>query len=171
MIMTSLSIFYVMILTSLSMFYAMINDVFVNVLCDDNDVFVNVLCDDNDVFVNVLCDDTDVFLNVLCDDTDVFVLLLYFYWKLDIKTIIFMQATSNERKVIDIRDLEIENIIPYILAAHAASGCDTVAPHHGIGKLTIITKLREGFRLDLLGNFSASLDTHINKVATLISSS
>ena len=83
-----------------------------------------------------------------------------------------MQATSNERKVIDIRDtvLENENIIPYILAAHAASGCDTVAPHHGIGKRTIIKKLREGFRLDLLGNFSASLDATINKVATLISS-
>ena len=34
--------------------------------------------------------------------------------------------------------LENENIIPYILAAHAASGCDTVAPHHGIGKVAII---------------------------------
>ena len=46
----------------------------------------------------------------------------------------------------------------------------TVAPHHGIGKLNIIKKLREAFRLDLLGNLSASLDATINEVATLISS-
>ena len=36
--------------------------------------------------------------------------------------------------------------------------------------LLLLKKLRDGFRLDLVGNLSASLDATIKEVATLISS-
>ena len=56
---------------------------------------------------------------MISDDTDVFVLLIH--------------IGETVKKHID--------IVPYILAAHGISGCDTVAKYHGIGKKTVIKKL------------------------------
>ena len=44
-----------------------------------------------------------------------------------------MEATSRERKIIDIGATVARNedIVPNIVAAHVISGCDTVAQYHG----------------------------------------
>ena len=67
---------------------------------------------------------------VVSDDTDVFVLLVYFYWKLNLKSKILMQSTGEDRTLIDIGTAVIRNmdIVPSLVATHALSGCDTVAP-------------------------------------------
>ena len=58
---------------------------------------------------------------------------------------VFMQETSGERRIVDI-GLTVKvnkEIIPSTLAAHAASGCDSVAPYHGVGKTSIVKKTLE----------------------------
>ena len=40
-----------------------------------------------------------------------------------------------------------KEIIPSIPAAHSVSGCDTVAPHHGVGKASIVKNLTMGKEL------------------------
>ena len=56
------------------------------------------------------------------------------------------------RAVIDIDATVHENlsIIPGLLAAHALSGCDTVASHYGIGKGIVLKVLREGKKLSCI---------------------
>ena len=51
-----------------------------------------------------------------------------------------MQSTNADRNTLDIRRSVSTNLnlMPCILAAHAASGCDNVAPYHGIGKITVV---------------------------------
>ena len=92
------------------------------------------------------------FVTIISDDTDVFVLLSYFYFKLDLRSSILMQLTTQSRYLIDIGSTVAKNIdiIPRLLAAHALSGCDTAAPYHGIGKLKVIKKLREGALVEVL---------------------
>ena len=53
-----------------------------------------------------------------------------------------MQATSGEQSIIDIGLTVKANkkIIPSILVAHAASGCNTVAPYYAGGKTSVIKK-------------------------------
>ena len=53
-----------------------------------------------------------------------------------------MQATSGEQSIIDIGLTVKANkkIIPSILVAHAASGCNTVAPYYAVGKTSVIKK-------------------------------
>ena len=69
-------------------------------------------------------------------------------------TNVFMQETIGERSIIDVGLTVKANkeIFQSILAAHAASGCDSVAPYHGVGKASIVKKLRLGKELKLLGN-------------------
>ena len=57
-----------------------------------------------------------------------------------------MEATSSERKSVDIKATvqNCKTIVPYLLAAHGLTGCDTVAKLHGFGKGTAIKKLKEG---------------------------
>ena len=108
---------------------------------------------------------------VICDNTDVFVLLAYFYQKLGLQANVFMQKTSGKWSIVDIGLTVKTNkeIIPSILAAHAASGCDTVAPP-GVGKASFVKELRIGKELKLLGNTEACIDEVVNEPATLISS-
>ena len=49
--------------------------------------------------------DDDATVKVICDDTDVFVLLTYFVHKHDILSSILMEATHNERTIIDIKSV------------------------------------------------------------------
>ena len=61
-------------------------------------------------------------ISVICDDTDVFLLLLHYYHQL-------MEGTTSQRTTTDIAATvkKHANIVPQLLAAHALSGCDTVA--------------------------------------------
>ena len=82
-----------------------------------------------------------------------------------------MQSTDDDRTLIDIGETVYANmyIVPSIIVAHALLGCDTVAPYHGIGKLTIVKRLRDGVQLHAAGNFSGTIESAIEQ-ATLFSS-
>ena len=56
-----------------------------------------------------------------------------------------------------------ENIVLHLLAAHGLTGCDIVAKLHGIGKGTVIKKLKEGHTLDRLGNLDSSVDEAVKE--------
>ena len=74
-----------------------------------------------------------------------------------------MEATSSE---IDIQASvkNCENIVPHLLAAHGLTGCDTVAKLHGIGKGTVIKKLK----VDRLGNLDSSVDEAVMEATKFI---
>ncbi len=66
-----------------------------------------------------------------------------------------MQSPSRGRHVIDINASSQANlsIVPGLLAAHALTGCDTVASYYGIGKGKALKVLRMGqYSLSLMGN-------------------
>ena len=54
------------------------------------------------------------------------------------------------------------------MAAHGLTGCDTVAKLHGIGKGTVIKKLKEGHTLDRLGNLDSSVDEAVMEATKFI---
>ena len=56
-------------------------------------------------------------------------LLLHHYLAQNLKLHVIMESPAKDRKPVDIRETVIKNkqIIPDLLAAHAISGCDTVA--------------------------------------------
>lgn len=91
---------------------------------------------------------------VKCDDTDVFLLLAYVYHTQKLKCVLQMEGTSPTRASIDIGATvkQHSDIILYLLAAHALSGCDTVACIFGIGKATVVQNLLKGYKLEKLGN-------------------
>ena len=72
-----------------------------------------------------------------------------------------MEATSKERKSIDIQATAHlhRDIAGQLPAAHALSGCDTVAQLWGIGKkkTRVVEMLKAGRQLAELGNSSAAL--------------
>ena len=104
------------------------------------------------------------------DDIDVFILLVYFYHKLGLDTKVYIQTTNDERDVLDIDSsiINCQNIIPSVLSAHAPSGCDTVAPFFGLGKPTIVNKLRSGKELKSLGDLEAFTEDILVESALLI---
>ena len=116
------------------------------------------------------CDSRSV--KVISDDTGVFVLLLHYCWKLDLTTTLTMEATSGDRKLIDICKTteQHRDIVPNLLAAHALSGCDTVAQFHGIGKATILKKLKAGFALKAVGIVEANIEDVLRESTLMISS-
>ena len=75
-------------------------------------------------------------ITVVSEDTDVFVLLLHHYLEDGLTLLVTMESPIKDRIVVDIGKTveKHQNIIPEILAAHALSGCDTVACCFGIGK-------------------------------------
>ena len=101
-------------------------------------------------------------ITVVSDDTDVFVLLLHYYLE-DLTLLVTMESPIKDRVVVDIGKTveKHQNIIPEILAAHALSGCDTVACCFGIGKNTVLNVVRSGISLSLLGHIDAPLPGNI----------
>ena len=89
----------------------------------------------------------DKALVVVADDTDVFALLLHYRHCGAINAgNVYLESPLKGRAVIDIDATVQENmsIIPGLLAAHALTGCDTVASHYGIGKGILVKVLRAG---------------------------
>ena len=111
-------------------------------------------------------------VQIICDDTDVFVLLLYFYWKLQIEADVLMEATSGNRNIIDIKQSVCKNkdIVQSLLAAHAVSGCDTIGRYHGIGKWTFFKYLRVSLKLCHLGKLGSDFNLVQNECTLLVSS-
>ena len=68
-------------------------------------------------------------IKVICDDTDVFILLIPYYQQCSLTCIVLMEGTSRMRAVIEIGATAKQHadIAGQLLAAHALTGCDTVA--------------------------------------------
>ena len=79
-------------------------------------------------------------LCVMADDTNVYILLLQYYNQKELNILMFMESSVHGRQTTDIRATAKEhaNILLNLLAAHGLSGCDTVAPCYGIGKIKIL---------------------------------
>ena len=92
-------------------------------------------------------------IKVICDDTDVYVLLMYFYQTQNLQCTLLMQSPISGRSVLDVGASASRHaaIIPYLLAAHALTGCDTVAYMFGIGKATMLKVLESGAKLQSIG--------------------
>ena len=71
----------------------------------------------------------DINISVISDDTGLFVMLVHFYHKRQLTCRVTMEATSKERKSIDIQATAHfhKDIAGQLPAAHELSGCDTVA--------------------------------------------
>lgn len=110
-------------------------------------------------------------ITIVSDDTDVFVLLLHYYQEYNISTCVLMESPVQERTVVDIGETvkKHSSIISELLAAHALSGCDTVACYFGIGKGKIVKVLRSGLSLSLLGDERAEMNDVIEQATSFIS--
>ena len=98
-------------------------------------------------------------VSVMADDNDVYILLLHYYNHKKLNIPMFMESPIHGRQTIDIRATakEHDKILPNLLAAHGLSGCDTVAPCYGIGKMKILKTLKQGnHSLSCLGDSNAN---------------
>ena len=82
-----------------------------------------------------------------------------------------MQGTSEERSIYDIRDSVLSNkdIVSFLIAAHALSGCDTVAQFHGVGKLSILKRFSDGKKLSSLECCNANMNDVFAEATRFIS--
>lgn len=96
-------------------------------------------------------------IKVICDDTDVFILLIHFYIQKDLSLNVTMESPCAGRTVIDIKNTaqKHQNLVKYLPAAHALTGCDTVSYMYGVGKSTMLKVLMGEHHLTLLGEQNA----------------
>jgi len=85
-----------------------------------------------------------------------------------------MEPTSKERRHSDIRAAayKYKDIIPKLLAAHALSGCDTVAQCYGIGKTSVVKVLQADHRshnIDCIGDVNANIQDILSSATSFIS--
>ena len=80
-----------------------------------------------------------------------------------------MEPTCKCRSVVDIGESVRKHslIMPFILQAHALSGCDSVCRMHGIGKPTVIKAMHKK-PLTLLGNPDAKIDDVVQEATEFI---
>ena len=99
-------------------------------------------------------------ITVVCDDTDVLILLVHHYAVHQMTSTVIMEGTSQGRTIVDIGETAKKHaaIVSQLLAAHAITGCDTVAQLSGIGKITAVKTLLAGHPLQLLGEDSSLKD-------------
>ena len=112
----------------------------------------------------------DINISVISDDTGVFVLLAHFYHDRQLTCQVTMEATSKERKSIDIQATARlhKDISGQLPAAHPMSGCDTVVQLSGIGKTRVVKILKAGRQLSELGNSSAALADVVQESSAFI---
>ncbi len=67
-----------------------------------------------------------------------------------------MEATCSERVSVDIQASMkySKDIVPNLLAAQGLTGCDMVGKLHGIGKGTVINKLKQWQTFQHLGDLN-----------------
>ena len=110
-------------------------------------------------------------LSVMADDTDVYILLLHYYNQKELSIPMFMESPVQGKQTTDIRETAKEhaNILPKLLAAHGLSGCDTVAPCYGIGKMKIPKTLKQGnHSLSCLGASNANWPDVVKQATSFI---
>ncbi|KAK3883332.1 hypothetical protein Pcinc_012368 [Petrolisthes cinctipes] len=106
-------------------------------------------------------------IKVVSDDTDVFILLLYYYRMTNMTCKLLMEGTSSLRTTANIGATVKRhwNIIPELPAAHAITGCDSVA---FIGKATALKVLAKGVKLTSVGDRTATLDGVIKEATSFV---
>lgn len=96
---------------------------------------------------------------ILADDTDIFALLCHFVNIKELSVLVHMASMKSINNFSRVTDTLIsinasvaknKDLMHGLLAAHALTGCDTVASYHGIGKLKMLKSL-ETAQLDALG--------------------
>ena len=75
-----------------------------------------------------------------------------------------MEPTCKGRSVVDIGESVRKHSVtmPFILQAHALSGCDSVSRMHDIGKPTVVKAMHKK-PLTLLGNPDAKIDEIVHE--------
>lgn len=85
-----------------------------------------------------------------------------------------MESPIRDRSVIDIHATvdRHRDIIPFMLAGHPLTGCDTVGAHFGVGKGTLLKVLRQknGFPLPSIGDIHADMADVMKDATALITS-
>ena len=109
-------------------------------------------------------------IRVICDDTDVVVLLMHYYFTEQLTCQLYMVGTSPSRSTVDIKATveKHSGLVKNILAAHALSGCDTVASLYGIGKTTVIKTMQSGYCLEKLGKEDCEMKDIITEATRCI---
>ena len=99
--------------------------------------------------------------------------LVHFYRNRQLTCRVTMEATSKERKSIDIKatDHLHKDIAGQLQTAHPMSGCDIVAQLSGIGKTRIVKVLQADRQLSELGNSSAALSDVVQASTAFIAAS
>lgn len=108
---------------------------------------------------------------VIADDTDIYILLLYHYHKNRLTTPMIMLATRPERAAIDVSATvnTLGEVCLHLLPAHALTGCDQVALHHGIGKAKMLKVVKNGScRLNSLGDLTADFEVVVKEATKFI---
>lgn len=108
---------------------------------------------------------------VVADDTDVYILLLYHYQVENLSIPMKLQSLQAGRAFIDISAtvLELSNIVPELLPAHALTGCDTVPMCHGIGKGKMLKAVKsKQCSLSLLGEVNADINDVVRQATTFM---
>ena len=79
-------------------------------------------------------------IKVNCEDNDVFVLLGAYVLKHSIELLLLMEAFASNRSMVEINKTAKRNaeIVPWLIAAHVLSVCDSVPKMFDIGKKKIV---------------------------------
>ena len=85
---------------------------------------------------------------ILAHDTDIFALACHYIYYGFFPIQVYMQSPMKGCAVLDINasvnHKDHSTPMPYLLAAHALSGCDTVGSYFDIGKSTVIKIVKSG---------------------------
>ena len=109
-------------------------------------------------------------ITVLCDNTYVFILLVYHFIELQLHCSLTMESTSSGRVVIDIGTTarKHEGIVRQPPAAHALSGCDTVAQLWGRRKGTAVKALEADHSLRKFGEVDVCIEVVAEATAFIV---
>ena len=100
-------------------------------------------------------------VRILSDATDVFVILIFWVQKLSIKALVQMEKWDGTVLHINNMMAALGDTSLQLLGMHAVTGCDTVSYPFNKGKLTALSKFREGNFLELysvVGEETATLE-------------
>ena len=111
-------------------------------------------------------------IKVVSDDTDVLIILahhLHTQPQTRKYVSLSMESTSSG-SVVNVNGVVKTHkaILPNLLAAHALSGCDCVSSLSGIGKATVLKKLRSFKGLMKLGDLCADKDEIVNSCLSFV---
>ena len=108
-------------------------------------------------------------VRIISDDTDVFALACYHYPERGDDITVYMEPTKKGRSVANIGESVRKHpeIMPFIIQAHAVSGCDSVCHLQGIGKATVVKVMKKKCLIHL-GNLDSTMEDVITEATDFI---